>query len=744
MKPYTDSAQRQAAFSRLYNLGQSFGAVFDLQELIRRIVDAALSLSDADEAVLAIIDPDPTLRNLGLRAVRSGSPTHDYTPLANGDHPLVAAVQKRNTPVELPADLAALTAANAHSLSDLSDRPAIFVPMRRNEGILAVLGVLRPPGADPFPEHVQELLTGLSSYGAIAIENARLYKQALDRTMELSLLVESSNAVSSSLDLSSVLNAIARYMMRALDAHWSIISVWDPETHELRRLAEHRQAVWPMEKGPLLNLREEACYRMLVESEQPFPVHYTRSTAEEPVRRCMIKHNQRRVLIVPLQVKGHIVGFVELVSLHHEEPFLPSQIGHGMRLALELAPLLQGSAMPSRGDLFSAARMLTSTTGTNFASVYSWEPGSDTARRIVSYGVGLWAEQAGPQSVVMDQPTLAVVVREQRIGLMRSTDPNLNPEEAALFDDVGPSAQLVLPLVFKGRTVGLVQLFDINPEREFVSRETALAHTLANQAAIALENAHLVRDLQRSLDEQKAMQSRLVHAARLSALGELSTVVAHQINNPLTTVLGDAEMLVQDIPPDNPAHESAKAILRAGTRAKQVVERLLTMAHMENEMRVQDVNRTIEETLQLIGTSITQQHIALDVHLADNLPLVLAIPGQLEDVWMNLIINARDGITQRGNDGGHIRIASRSVEDGKLVEVTITDNGAGMTAEQVRQAFDPFFTTKPRGKGTGLGLYICRQIVDEHDGNIQIESTPGEGTTVVVTLPTAAEGDRST
>ncbi|NLH07804.1 MAG: GAF domain-containing protein, partial [Chloroflexi bacterium] len=379
-----------------------------------------------------------------------------------------------------------------------------------------------------------------------------------------------------------------------------------------------------------------------------------------------------------------------------------------------------------------------------FASVYSWEPGSDTARRIVSYGVGLWAEQAGPQSVVMDQPTLAVVVRAQRIGLMRSTDPNLNPEEAALFADVGPSAQLVLPLVFKGRTVGLVQLFDINPEREFVSRETALAHTLANQAAIALENAHLVRDLQRSLDEQKAMQSRLVHAARLSALGELSTVVAHQINNPLTTVLGDAEMLVQDIPPDNPAHESAKAILRAGTRAKQVVERLLTMAHMENEMRVQDVNRTIEETLQLIGTSITQQHIALDVHLADNLPLVLAIPGQLEDGWMNLIINARDGITQRGNDGGHIRIASRSVEDGKLVEVTITDNGAGMTAEQVRQAFDPFFTTKPRGKGTGLGLYICRQIVDEHDGNIQIESTPGEGTTVVVTLPTAAEGDRST
>lgn len=738
MKPYSDSAQRQAAFSRLYNLGQSFGAVFDLPELIRRIVDAALSLSDADEAVLAVVEP--TLSNLGLRAVRSGSPTYDYSPLGSGDDALIAAVQTRGTPIELPADRADL---NSHAAS-FPKRPAIFVPMRKNGGILAVMGVLRAPGAAAFPEHMQELLTGLSGYGAIAIENARLYQQALDRTMELSLLVESSNAVSSSLDLTSVLNAIARHMMRALNTHWSIISGWDSETYELRRLAEHRQAIWRRKEGPILDLREEACYRVLVDSEQPFPVHYTRSASEEPIRKCLVKHNLRRVLIVPLQVKGHLVGFVELGNLHLDEPFSPSQIGHGMRLALELAPLLQGRALPSRSDLLSAARMLNSTTGANFASVYAWEQGKDTAQRLVSYGTGLWSEQAGPQSVVMDQPTLAIVVREQRIAVMRSTDPALPPAESALFDGIGPSAQLVLPLVFKGRTVGLVQLFDIDPEREFNSREMGLAHTLANQAAIALENAHLVRDLQRSLAEQKAMQSRLVHAARLSALGELSTVVAHQVNNPLTTVLGDAEMLIQDIPPDNPAHESAKAIFRAGQRAKQVVERLLTMAHMEEELRVQDVNRTIEETIQLVGAQITRQRTALDIHLADSLPPVMAIPGQLEDVWMNLLINARDAVAQRGGEGGHVRIASRSIDDGKLVEVTIGDNGTGMPAEQLKQIFDPFFTTKPRGKGTGLGLYICRQIVDEHDGSIQIESTLGEGTTVIVTLPAAGARDRST
>lgn len=729
MKQQSDYAQRQAAFGRLYNLGQSFSAVVDLPELIRRIVDAALSLSEAEEALIVLTDP--AISDLGLRACRRSAAPYDYETLLLDDAPLAAYVQQQGEPLRLPSNKKNLPAE-----LEANKQPAVYVPVSKNSSVIAVLGVLRGPGAQPFAEHTQELLTGLSTYVAISIENARLYQQALDRSRELSMLVESSNAVSSSLNLGSVLNAIARHMMRALDTHWCIISGWDPDRRELSRLAEHRKAHWPRGTGPLLDLQAHTCYQTLPESEQPFPIHQSLSAAEPDMRGYLTGRGLGRILTVPLQMKGSVLGFAELASLHDDGPFTPAQIGHGMRLALELAPLLQDGASPSRSDLISAARMLNTSTGADWATVYSWEQADTQAKRLVAYGSGLWSERGGPQLKLSGCPQLNIVIREQRIAELRSTDANLTPEEAALFDEVGPSAQLILPLVFKSKTVGLVQLYDINPERQFTSREMGLAHTLANQAAIALENAHLVRDLQRSLAELKSMQSHLVHAARLSALGELSMVVAHQINNPLTTIIGDAEMLAQDLPAEGPENESAQAILRAGKRAKQVVERLLTMAHMEDEPRTEDLNGTINETIQLVGPQITREHITLEVELADELPPVKAVPGQLEDVWMNLLINARDAVTQLGTEHGKVRIASSMVEDGTLVEVRVTDNGCGIPSDKIPQIFDPFFTTKPRGKGTGLGLYICRQIVTEHDGEIRLESTPGKGTSVIVTLPT--------
>lgn len=731
MKQQTESAQRQAAFGRLYNLGQSFSAVVDLPELIRRIVDAALSLSEAEQALIVLTDP--AISDLGLRAHRRSIAPHDYDPLSPEEEPLAAYVQQQGKPLRLPTGRTDLPPLNKDGVKD---QPAIYVPVSKNSSVIAVLAVLREPGAQPFGRHTQDLLTGLSTYAAISIENARLYQQALDRSTELSMLVESSNAVSSSLNLGSVLNAIARHMMRALDTHWCIISAWDPDHLELSRLAEHRKAHWQRGTGPLIELRDHVCYRMLPESEQNFPIHQSHSTAEPDVQAYLAGRGLGRVLTVPLQVKGSVLGFAELASLHDDGPFTPAQIGHGMRLALELAPLLQGGASPSRSDLISAARMLNTSTGADWATVYSWEQSDEQARRLVAYGSGLWSEHDGPQLMLSGCPQLNIVIREQRIAELRSTDANLTPDEAALFDEVGPSTQLILPLVFKSKTVGLVQLYDINPARQFTTREMGLAHTLANQAAIALENAHLVRDLQNSLADLKDAQSRLVHAARLSALGELSTVVAHQVNNPLTTIIGDAEMLVQDLPGEGPENESAQAILRAGKRAKQVVERLLTMAHMEDEPRTQDLNHTINETIQLVGQQITREHITLEVELGDNLPPVKAVPGQLEDVWMNLLINARDAVTQLGKEDGKVRIASCAVEDGTLIEVRVTDNGCGILPEKITQIFDPFFTTKPRGKGTGLGLYICRQIVTEHEGSIRLESTPGKGTTVIVTLPT--------
>jgi signal transduction histidine kinase len=373
----------------------------------------------------------------------------------------------------------------------------------------------------------------------------------------------------------------------------------------------------------------------------------------------------------------------------------------------------------------------------DWCNLYLFDYDKPAAYKWLSYGTGIWLKDNGPILSINTYPTLSIVTREQRIAVLRSSDPKLPQSERDLFKKVGTGSLLALPLVLKGKTIGLVQLFDLTENREFPSRELALAYTLASQAAAALENARLVLDLQHSLIELKAMQGRLIHTARLSALGELAAVVAHQVNNPLTTVMGDAEILVQDIAKDHPHHASAKAILHAGRRAKDVVERILVMSRDEREFKDIDLNATIEDTLQLVRPQTSRHRIKLIVRTEPDIPPVHAIPGQLEDVWMNIITNARDAVLQRNPKQGVITITSALSEDGKMAVVTISDNGSGIPTAHLESVFDPLFTTKPRGKGTGLGLYVCRQIVDDHKGKITINSVLNEGTMITVQIPLA-------
>jgi signal transduction histidine kinase len=139
----------------------------------------------------------------------------------------------------------------------------------------------------------------------------------------------------------------------------------------------------------------------------------------------------------------------------------------------------------------------------------------------------------------------------------------------------------------------------------------------------------------------------------------------------------------------------------------------------------------------LVEQQIRQANITLTMDLERDLAPVRAIPGHLEDVWMNLIINARDAITVSGpgNGNGSITVRSWAAEDGASALVQLSDNGSGISPADLERVFDPMFTTKPHGKGTGLGLYICNQIVTEHGGTIDVSSALGEGTNITIRLP---------
>lgn len=723
----------QSRVKRVFELGQSLNAGLELPDLCQRVVGAAISLSDAQIGLLILNTPVTSQYSIKA-AVRKSGPL-DYTPITIDDEPVAAQVLRQNGPIIL------LGSGDIYEDAEFrhkAERPEIYIPIINQGDLTGVLGIKRGPDSPPFPEHTVDLLNGLAGYAAVSLENAFLYQRAIELSRELSLLVESSNAISSSLDLTSVLNAIARYMTRALDTHWCIIhSTIGPEIDRFIRLAEYRNAVWKPGQGPVVDTTSIVCEPDNLFQEPLASIQYNLHGSEEEIT-LLKQRGISRNLIVPLQVEGKIIGAAELVNQNDSTPFTTAQIGQSLRFALELALLhSEDNFYEQRQRLIETSRVMLYNLNADWCNLYLFDIEKKIATRWLSYGTGIWLEDSGPALAVNAYPTLTIVTREQRIAVLRSSDSSLPKSEADLFKSVGAGSMLALPLVLKGRSVGFVQLLDLDPNREFPSRELALAYTLASQAAAALENARLVLDLQQSLTELKAMQGRLIHTARLSALGELAAVVAHQVNNPLTTVMGDAEILVQDIDKDDPNHASAEAILHAGRRAKEVVERILVMSRDEREFKDLDLNATIEDTLQLVRPQTSRHRVKLIVRTANGIPPVYAIPGQLEDVWMNLLTNARDAVLQRNPTQGVITITSALSEDGKMAVVTVSDNGSGIPAAHLESVFDPLFTTKPRGKGTGLGLYVCRQIVDDHKGKITINSVPNEGTMITVQIPIA-------
>lgn len=714
----------------LYNLSSSFNAVLDLPELLRRIVEAAMTLTKAASGQVALIDPESA--HFMVHTIDADGSRFEEALGSDVTDPLMSYVMAHREPLVLKHgdDL------GEYGVEDQAVGHQLRVPLIPKGHPMGVLIATHLPDGDEFTDSDRDLLTALAGFAAIAIENALLYKQALDRSFELGLLVESANSISSSLDLGQVLNAIARHLMRALQTDWCVISSWNKQAGCVRRLAEYRSAYWPKDGEPALPLSVYPVHAKAIKTSKPQAAYLRDAESEDEESQSLVRLGASRILTLPLQIEGQVIGLAQLANLHKTEPFTPLEIGQSLRATLDITPLIRNEHAAERQvHLGELARDLCSTAGTNWCTFYAIDAERTSLTPILAYGTGIWYESANPELDVRQLPTLRVVLREQRVAILRHTDTNLPAAEKSLFDQVGSSAMIALPLVFRANTVGLVQLFDLNPDRVFTGRELGLARALSNQAAVALENAHLVRDLQRSFEELQSMQGHMVRAARLTALGELSAVVAHQINNPLTTILGDAEMLVADLPTTMVERESAQAILRAGIRAKKVVERILTMARGDDEARPLNVNATIQEMLELVGQQIRQYSIDLDVSLGDDLPMAMVSPGTLSDVWLNLLMNARDAIVHNKIVHGRIELASRVVPQDKVIEVTVSDNGGGIAEEHLNNVFDPFYTTKPQGTGTGLGLYIVRQIVTDHDGTISLDSTVGQGTTVSVRLP---------
>ncbi len=229
------------------------------------------------------------------------------------------------------------------------------------------------------------------------------------------------------------------------------------------------------------------------------------------------------------------------------------------------------------------------------------------------------------------------------------------------------------------------------------------------------------------------LEEQLQQREKLSSIGLLAAGVAHEINTPLTGVSSYTQMLLGMLAETDPKHALLQKINRQTDRATGIVNNLLNFSRTGSatEFGEVDVNRVLEDTLQLLEPQLRHSRIEIERAYSAEPPMVFGNGGNLQQVFTNLILNARDAIP----DGGCVTLRTL-IEDDETVRVEIKDTGIGIAPENVARIYDPFFTTKGVGRGTGLGLAVSYGIVQEHTGHISVESAPGRGTTFRITLPT--------
>jgi signal transduction histidine kinase len=243
-----------------------------------------------------------------------------------------------------------------------------------------------------------------------------------------------------------------------------------------------------------------------------------------------------------------------------------------------------------------------------------------------------------------------------------------------------------------------------------------------------------------SLEEQVAiLKERLAQAQKMTALGELASTTTHEFNNVLTTIINYAKLGIRhkDIATREKAFEK---ILAAGNRAARITSSILGFArNRTNSFESTDMLKLVEDTLLLLERELNKYRVTVEKYL-DPVPHALANPNQIQQVLLNLLINARQAMPQ----GGRVVIKLAHDVDSDMVDLVVRDNGCGMTPEVMRRIFDQFYTTKTgpdaSGKGgTGLGLSLCREIIEAHHGRIRVDSTVGKGTAFTLKLPAAAK-----
>jgi two-component system NtrC family sensor kinase len=382
-------------------------------------------------------------------------------------------------------------------------------------------------------------------------------------------------------------------------------------------------------------------------------------------------------------------------------------------------------------SLHRTLRQLSELFSLDASSLYLLDANNEVLRRVATVGHRSELSRHFPPTKV--QPELLQHIKAVHATFL-STNGLPLPE---VFKDMQRQEQIasahVVMLWSKDRVIGGLVVGSRSP-RDFSPADVNLLIAVGSQISSAIERSLLYDQTRQAYDDLRRTQEQLLHSEKMAAVGQLISGVAHELNNPLTAILGYSQLLTSSAQIGPQGLEYSEKLYKQAQRTHRIVQNLLSFARQHKPERIPvRLNQVLDDTLALRDYDLRMSNIKLHLDLAEDLPLAAADPHQLQQVFLNLVNNAVDAILEASPQG---ELWVRTAKQADKFVIEFVDSGPGV--KDPSKVFDPFYTTKPVGKGTGLGLSICYGIITEHGGQIRVSNLPPRGACFTIELPCLA------
>jgi len=745
----------------LLRLAEAIEGVQELEGVLDTVVRTTAELLGGKQCLLFLFDPaDERL----IPTAASGLP-EDHRPAflsltETSRMPAVLKALRTQDPVILEEGAPDFRLSPA-LVETLGVRTMLIIPLVSGGRLMGALAAHVPGAAHAFTLKEIALARGIAAHAAVAIDKARLFQQTQARLRETETLLTITQALSSTLDPTETMRRVAREIARTLGADMVGAYLADPEQTVLRPIAGYRVPKDLYEKF----MRFPVPIRGHAAIEESWRTRRSIWSSDAPGdprldRDSLARFPHQSILFVPMIVKGEPIGGFFVLWWSERHHFTPEQVRLVEGISDQAAMFIENARLYSEAtrrrreaeELARLARMLTESLDA-----------ADVGQRIVESSLLLLGGRVSVLRLLQPDGSLKLIASRGDAVSMANLLPVMPPGEgvvgravaegrpvwsANVFTDpgivlsdelrahisgIGHSAYLAVPLRVKREIIGVIGIGDATA-RSFSEAEVALLQTFADQAAIALENSRLYGDLRAALRAVEESQQRIVQGERLRALGEMAGGVAHDFNNVLAIIVGRAEVLLNETE-DAELQRQLNVIIKVALDAAQTVKRIQEFTRMRRARPFQQVNlkQIVDEIVEVTRSRWKDEAQSKGLTyemILDTAPTppVAGDPSEIREALINIILNALDAMP----DGGQVTLGT--AVEGDRVLISITDTGVGMSEDVRQRIFDPFFTTKGE-RGTGLGLSVVYGIISRHNGEIDVQSRLGRGTTFTLKFP---------